>query len=238
LITSDAMFQGKVTVLQRRDGYRFSIDAVLLAGLTKIRESDRVLDLGTGCGIVLLILAFRGRGSEWVGIEIQPGLAELARENVRRNGWEQRIRILETDFREVAGHFPPRAFDVVVSNPPYRAVHTGKINPEPTRAVARHELAASVGDVFKAARHLLPTGGRLGLIYPAGRLGRALVESETHGFSPKELTVIHSRESAPGTLVHVEFLKGGGEELRIAPPFFIYEETGAYTAKMRSLYEE
>lgn len=238
MITSDGMFGGKLRVLQKRKGYRFSVDAVLLAGLTKIKETDRVVDLGTGCGIVLLMLAFRKRGSSLVGVEVQPDLAGLAGENVRVNGWEHRIQIIEMDFRKLPGYLPPRSFDVVVSNPPYRAIHTGRINPESEKAVARHELMASVGDVLEVGSYLLPRGGRLALVYPASRLVCALLESKAHGFGAKRLTVIHPGRSSPGSLVHIEFLKGGREGLRVTPPFFIRGENGDYTPEMRGFYEE
>ncbi len=237
--TRDALFDGRLTVLQKSGGYRFSVDAILLAGLTRVRPRDRVADLGTGCGVVLLVMAYRGQGRLLTGIELQSDLACLARENVQVNGFEDRIRILEADFRHLngSGHLAAGSVDLVVSNPPYRRVHSGRINPEDEKAVARHELEGSVGDVIAAASYLLPAKGRLAIVYPASRLDHLIVEVRSRGFSPKELTVVFSNRADQGRLVHLQCLKGGGEELKINPPFFIYREPGVYTEAMEALYK-
>ncbi len=227
-----------MTIHQAEKGYRFSVDAVLLAGLLKVGAHDRIVDLGTGCGIVPLILAHRGQGGSAVGIEIQPELARLARKNVEVNGFADRINIEELDFREIESHFGPASFDLAVSNPPYRRLHSGRVNPIQQRAIARHELAGSVQDVFVAARYLLAEGGRLAVIYPASRAGRLFSAAQQSGFNPKRLFVIYSSPSEAACLVFLECRKGGGEGLRIDAPFFIYGKDGDYTEAMRSLYEK
>ena len=136
-----------------------------------------------------------------------------------------------------AGHLPAESFDLAVSNPPYRGLESGKINPDRQRALARHELTASVADVFSACKYLLRQGGRLAVVYPAARLGRLMVVAHEHGFAPKDLTVIYSEPGGPARLVHLVCHKGAGEELRIRPAFFIYDGTGAYTEAMRLMYE-
>lgn len=237
MLTCDALFQGKLLFYQHQKGYRFSLDAVLLAGLTKVTGGDRIVDLGTGCGVIPLILAHRGQGREWVGVEIQPELADLARRNVEINGGDPRIGIMELDFRDISGRLPAAGFDLVLSNPPYRRLHTGRVNTDRQRALARHEFTASVTDVFTAGNHLLPAAGRLAVIYPAARLAHLLLIAREHGFSPKRLTVIHSNQQSPGRLVHLECLKAGGDELRIEPPLYIYEADGQYTKTLQALYE-
>jgi tRNA1Val (adenine37-N6)-methyltransferase len=147
------------------------------------------------------------------------------------------------DFKEVANHYGPQSFDLVVSNPPYRRIDSGRINPNSQKAIARHELTGALKDVFGAGNYLLPQGGRLAVIYPATRLGHLLAMAHQCGFSPKELTIIYSqcceysRHGEPARLVHLECRKGGGEELHIAPPFFIYREKGVYTEAMQAIYE-
>jgi len=236
LLTRDSLFSGKLLIYQERKGYRFSIDAVLLAGLARVRPGDRIVELGTGCGVVLLILAFRGLGESLLGIEIQPELFSLAQRNALENGLDERARFLNADFRAVSELLPPRCCDMVVSNPPYRRLSTGRVNPDKQRAIARHELVATLTDVFKAADHLLGDGGRLGLIYPAPRLGSLLAAAHEAGFCPKELTVIHSDPASSARLVYVQCTKRGGEELHISPPFIIYEGAGEYSAAMKRLY--
>lgn len=238
MLTCDTLYKGGLIVYQEKEGYRFSLDAVLLAGLTTIRASDRVMDLGTGSGVILLILAHRKVGSRLVGMEIQSDLTELAKRNVEANNLTDQIDILEADFRQVDSYCPPESFDVVLCNPPYRRLKTGRINPHRQRAVARHELTSSLTDVFRAAGYLLPRGGRLAVIYPSSRLGHLLHVAERCGFSPRDLTVIHSFAAGPARLVYLECRKGGGDELKIAPPFVIYREEGVYTESMRAIYME
>lgn len=237
MLTCDSLFGGRLIVYQAKDGYRFSIDSVLLAGLTRVEASDRIIDLGTGCGVIPLILAYRGVGARCVGVEIQPELARLADKNVVINEFADRIEIREIDFCRAADYFPPASFDLVISNPPYRRLQSGRINPSRERAMARHELVGSIEDVFAAGKYLLPYGGRVAVIYPAARLDHLLAAARSFGFSPKKLVVIHSGPSSSAKLVHLELRKGGGNELEIEPPFFIYRPDGSYSEKMRLLYE-
>lgn len=237
MLTRDSLFSGKLLIYQEQEGYRFSIDAVLLAGMSGVKPHDRVVELGSGCGVVLLMLAFRGLGDSLIGIEIQRELVALARRSAEENGLVGRVRFLEADFRSILELLPPQSCDVVVSNPPYRRLRSGRINPNRQRAIARHELTSSLSDVLRAANHLLPAGGRVGLIYPASRLGNLMVAAHEAGFYPKEMTLIHSEPGAPARLVFVQCNKGGGEELHITPPFFIHDGKGAYSEAMQRLYE-
>lgn len=238
MFTRDALFNGRLVLNQEKGGYRFSVDALLLAGLTRVRPQDRVADLGTGCGVVLLVMAYRKLGRDFTGLEIQSGLATLAKRNVEANGLSERITIEHLDFRESADRFLPGSFDLIVSNPPYRRLDSGRINLHAQRAKARHELLGSVADVFAAGGHLLPHGGRLAVIYPSTRLGSLLLVAQQSGFSPRELTMVHSKPQSPACLVHLECRKGGGEQVRVAPPFYIYSEGGVYTEPMLGLLHD
>jgi tRNA1Val (adenine37-N6)-methyltransferase len=237
LLTCDTLFDRKLVIFQQKRGYRFAVDAVLLAGLTKVHPNDHVLDLGTGCGVVPLILAYRNLGKRILGLEIQPELVELAKRNVEVNGFSEKIQIHEQDFRRISSEFRPGTFHLVISNPPYRRLRSGRVNPDGQQAVARHELKSSVADVCKAASALLDQGGRLAVIYPATRLAYLLKAAHDYHLTPKQLTVIHSNAATEARLVHLECRKGAGEELRIAPPFLIYREGRVYTEAMRLLYE-
>jgi tRNA1Val (adenine37-N6)-methyltransferase len=238
LLTCDSLFDRKLVIYQPRKGYRFALDAVLLAGLTTVHPRDRILDLGTGCGVIPLILAYRKLGKQIVGLEIQPELVELAQRNVQTNGFTGKIRVYERDFREISGDFGEGSFDLVISNPPYRRLCSGRVNPDGQRALARHEIKSSLTDVFATASSLLGHGGRLSIIYPAARLAHLLVTARDFHLTPKQLTVIHSNAGSVARLVHLECKKGAGEELRIRSPFFIYREDGTYTEAMRLLYRD
>ena len=236
--TACSLFNGKLIIHQEERGYRFSLDAVLLAGLTAVKPGDRVADLGTGCGVVALVMAYRNPDVGFVGVELQPELAALARRNVRENGFDGRGEIVEADFRRLETVLPPESFDLVVGNPPYRAPGSGKVNPDGGRAAARHEITGSVTDLFIAGRRILKHGGRMAVVYPATRADHLMAAAREHGFRPKTLTVVYTRSvSGPARLVVLECRKGGGDGLRIEPPFFIYGEGKGYTEGMLALYE-
>lgn len=234
--TLDSLFQGRLKILQPRKGYRFSLDSVLLAGLTRVRRRDRVVDLGTGCGVVPLLLAFRGAGGHLTGVEIQLSLAALARRNVELNRFSRVVEILEADLRLIQRDQVPGPVSLVVSNPPYREIASGRLNPNREKAFARHELLADLGAVVKAAARLLPEKGRLAVIYPARRLPRLFKEVSEAGFTAKRLTLIHGSLDSPAKLAHLEAIRGGGEELQINKPFAVYGADGRYTPEMAAMY--
>lgn len=235
--TLEPFGRGRLWLLQKKQGYRFSLDAVLLAGLATIRPGECVLDLGTGCGILLLLLACRFPDCTLTGVEIQPDLARLAEKNVRLNALADRVQIITADMRSVAEHFPSGAFAVVVSNPPFRPLAAGRLNLAVEKAVARHELSGSLHTVAQAASFVLPPGGRLFLIYPAWRLVSLCSTLRTTGLEPKSLRLIHSRTGEPACLVWVEARKHSGEELRVWPPLIIYDDQGHYTPEVESMFQ-
>jgi tRNA1Val (adenine37-N6)-methyltransferase len=171
-------------------------------------------------------------------VEIQPELAELARKNVNENNFGGRIEIYRMDFREISSGFEAGRFDLALSNPPYRKPGTGRINLDRQKAVARHELTATVADVFDAARYLLGVGGRVALVYPVTRLANLLRSALDHGFSPKRLTIVYPYPRGSSRLVHLECRKGGGEELKVEQPFYIYGENGHYSDAMQEFYDD
>jgi tRNA1Val (adenine37-N6)-methyltransferase len=235
--TPDTIFNGRLKIFQPRKGYRFSIDSVLLAGLTRTRPKDRIADLGTGCGVVSLLLACKNPTAHVTGIEIQKSLVSLARRNVTVNRLSHRVRIIQGDLREVRRGILASPIDLVVSNPPYRELQTGRINPDTEKAVARHEILASLTDVVKAADKLLDQSGRLALIYPARRLPHLFTELGRRGFAPKRLTLIHATLSSTAKLAHLESIRGGGDELVVVKSCTIYRSDGEYTEEVAAMYE-
>ncbi|HSH13284.1 MAG TPA: methyltransferase, partial [Desulfurivibrionaceae bacterium] len=202
------------------------------------RPDESLLDLGCGCGIIPLILAYRWPHLRLSGLELQPQLANLARSNVADSGFSERISIVEGDLRALNGLFKPGQFQRVVCNPPFYRSAGARHNLDPERRLARHEVAADLAEVVAAASWLLHQGGRVDLVYPAERAAALLAALRGAGLEPKRLQVVHSHPGGVGTLVLVEGLKGGGEELEILPPFFIYREVGGgYAAEMARCYE-
>lgn len=235
--TLEPFGQGRLWVFQKKQGYRFSLDAVLLAGLTDLRAGARIVDLGAGCGIVALLLACRFPQCGLVGVESQAALAALAERNVRLNGLAGRIDIMAGRMENLSQHFPPESFDVVVSNPPYRPLGSGRLNPVAEKAIARHELHGSLELVAQTATYLLPPGGRLALIYPVWRLVHLCQGLRDRRLEPKILRFIHSRQGEEAKLVWVEARKGGREEVKVLPPLLVYASQGRYTEEMAKILE-
>jgi tRNA1Val (adenine37-N6)-methyltransferase len=235
--TFDTLFGGKVKVIQEKNGYRFSIDAFLLSGFVWLRRGDRVVDLGTGVGIIPLILGTRGEDAEQiVGVEIQKHLAELAKRNVLLNGLEALIHIYQGDIKGLNDAFAPSSFDVLVTNPPYYRVSSGRINPCSQKAIARHEITCTISDVLQASCYLLKEGGRMFIIFPATRAITLFDNLRSASLEPKRIRWIYSREGEEATFILTEAHKGGGEGVEVLPPLFVYTVNGSYTPEMEALY--
>jgi tRNA1Val (adenine37-N6)-methyltransferase len=220
--TLDTFFNGKLQIIQKEKGYRFSLDAVLLSQFIQIRKNERVIDLGTGCGILPLVLSQTTKAHSFVGIEIQKGLAECAKKNVVLNQLEDRISILKEDFRKLKEVFPPGSFDVVLSNPPYRKYRTGRINPSMEKAIARHEIKGTLEDLISIASYLLPTKGRCYLIFPALRTVDLLVSLRNGRLEPKRLQFVHPRSGEEAKFILTESIKTSGVELKLMAPLMLH----------------
>jgi len=234
--TLDTLFGGRLKIIQRRGGYRFSIDALLLAHFAEPRAGDRIIDLGTGCGIIPLILIFRKKAERVMGVEIQPSLANLARRNAALNRLSNRIQLLEKDLKNLKGNKWKETFDLVISNPPYRKVGAGRMNPQIEKALARHEIKATLEDVLHCARYLLKEKGRLIMIYPASRAIDLLQEMRRFHLEPKRLQFVHSHTKGEARLFMVEALKEGRAQVKVVPPFFVYDAEGKYTPEAQKLF--
>ncbi len=219
--TLDTFFNAKLRVIQKKKGYRFSIDAVLLSQFVKTRKDERVIDLGTGCGILPLLLSQTTKARSFVGVEIQKALAECAEKNVRLNHLEDKISILQRDLRELRNIFSAGSFDVVLSNPPYRKYRSGRINPSAEKAIARHEIEVELEDLTSIASFLLPAKGRCYFIFPAMRAVDLLAALRSRELEPKRLQFVHPRMGEEAKFVLTESVKSSGVELKVATPLIL-----------------
>jgi tRNA1Val (adenine37-N6)-methyltransferase len=235
--TLDTLFGGRLKILQEKRGYRFSIDALLLAHFAEPGPDDRVVDLGTGCGIVPLILIFRKKVKGITGVEIQPSLADLARRNAVLNRCSSRFRVWEEDLGRLDQRAKRESFNLVLTNPPYRRVGSGRVNPHAEKAVARHEIRATLEEVLRSAHYLLKDKGRLAMIYPAPRVADLMRGLSKYRLEPKRVQFVHSREGDEARLVLVEALKEGHAQVKILPPFFLYDSSRNYRPAARELFE-
>jgi tRNA1Val (adenine37-N6)-methyltransferase len=235
--TLDDLLLGDLKIIQARDGYRFSIDPVLLCAFADVTQDDRVVDLGTGCGVIPLILIQTGKGAEIVGLERQPAMVARAKQSVALNGLDGRIEIRPVDVRELPDDLPSCSFDVAFCNPPYRAHGSGRKAPNEERAAARHEVAGGLTDFLQAGRFLVKPGGLFFMVYLAERLTELLFEMRMAKLEPKRLRLVHPRVGEQARLVLVEGRKDGRPGLKVEPPLNIYDGPGrSYTPEVQEMY--
>lgn len=235
--TTDTFFGGKLLIKQDPAGYRFSIDAILLASHARPRVKERVLDLGTGCGIIPLILAYRYPHITAFGIEIQKELAQMAISNVNANHLQDQITVLCLDMRGLKPDDIGGPVDLVVCNPPYHKAKSGRINPDRQRAIARHELKINLADILQTAKRMLRTAGRFVTIYTADRITELLVQMRAHGIEPKSMRTIHGQLATEARLILVSATKGAQPGTRLEPPLIMYDAKGGYTQEILKMFE-
>ncbi len=230
-----------VKLYQARDGYRFSVDALLLYSFVNIPRAGKIADLGAGSGIVGLLLAKKYPGSVVSLFELQTGLAALARKNVALNSLENRVSVIEKDLREIGSRpsFPSmeNRFDIVVSNPPFRKPKTGLLSPGEERAIARHEIKLKLSELVRAAHRLLRSKGRFFLIHHPERLPELVCTLREKGMEVKRLRFVHSNVSSGAKMVLAEAVKDGAAGMKVDGPLFIYDERGGYSDEMRGIYD-
>lgn len=234
----------RIDDLQRK-GYRiiqdpsffcFGSDAVLLSGFAKPGAKDKVLDLGTGTGVIPILLAARYEGPVFTGLEIHPGSADMARRSVLLNGLEERIRIVEGDIREADRLFPGGSFDVIVTNPPYMAEHSGMKNPSEARAAARHELLCTIDDVLRVSAALLRSGGSFYMVHRPHRLAEIIDKMRKVRIEPKILRLVHPHAEDEAKMFLIKGTKDGGQWLSVEKPLILFDENGERTKEVRELY--
>jgi tRNA1Val (adenine37-N6)-methyltransferase len=233
--TLDALFDGGLQLYQHKHGYRFSIDSILLADFATIRSGNKVIDLGTGNGVVPLILAYRYRSISVTGIEIQRQMADRAARNIRLNGYEHRIVIEQMDIASTVERFKSESFDVVVCNPPYRQATSGRLSLSSEKQIARHEIKASLDDFVRAAAFLAKNKGCFACIQLGDRTVDLVSAMRSAGLEPKRLRTVHGFSDAKASMVLVEAVKGGRKGVDILPPLIIYDFAKNYTAELNAI---
>ncbi len=230
-----------IKLYQNKHGYRFSMDALLLYSFVNLQRVKKIADLGAGSGIIGILLAKKYINSEVTLIEIQKSLSGLAEKNVALNNLSDRVKILTADIKMFKDKnpkiIPPNSFDLVVSNPPFRKVRTGRLTLGDERAIARHEIKLSLKDLAESSSRLLRHHGRLCIIHLPERLTEIIDVMRNYALQPKRLRFVHSNIYSEAKMVLVESVKGGNPGLKTEKPFFIYNVDGSYTDEMGSIYE-
>lgn len=229
----------------QRDGYRiiqntekfcFGMDAVLLSDFAAARPYGRALDLGTGTGIIPILMAAKAKGEHLTGLEIQADMAEMARRSVALNGLESKIEIVTGDIKGASKRFGGASFDVVTCNPPYMADSRGLKNPRDAKAIARHEVLCSLEDVIRETAGLLKSGGHFYMVHRPGRLADIMELMMRCRVEPKRMRMVHPYADAEANMVLIEGVRGGGRELRVERPLVVYREPGMYTEEIFKIY--
>lgn len=239
--TLDSVCGGEVRVLQHSRGYRFTLDPVLLAHFAAYEAGvlrGRLMDLGTGCGIIPLVMARRLGYGGLTGLELQHTLFSLAERNVYLNHCEREVSLVRGDLRQTEGLFPKASFSGVLCNPPYRAREQGRSSLDEEKALARHELACELEDVVRSAAHLLRGRGSFCLVYPASRLSELMAVLSTRKLEPRTMRMVHSRAGRPAKLVLMHSVKGAPPGLTVLPPLVIHaDDAQAFSREVSAMVE-
>ena len=223
-------------IIQGEKSFRYGIDAVLLSGYAKVKPGERVLDLGTGTGILPILLAAQTPGKSFTGLEIQQKSADMAQRSVAMNHLEDRISIVQGDIREAVSIFGAASFDVAVSNPPYMIGRHGLTNPDPAVAIARHEILCSFRDIAEQTSRIRTDRGRFYLIHRPFRLAEIMCTLKEYRLEPKRMRLVYPFADKEPNMVLLEACKNGNPRIRVEKPLIVYERPGVYTREIREIY--
>lgn len=232
----DDLQRNHYKIIQNPGRFCFGMDAVLLSGFARARQGDRVIDLGTGTGIIPILMEAKTKAEKFTGLEIQPDSADMARRSVRMNGLEKKIEIITGDIKEAESLFGAASFDVVTSNPPYMTEHHGLTNPEAPKAIARHEILCTLEDVISQSSRLLKPGGNLFMVHRPFRLVDIFVLLREYKLEPKRLKLVYPFTDKEPNMVLIEANRGGRARMTVEKPLIVYKEQGVYTEEIYDIY--
>ena len=229
--TLDSFYVGRILVLQKKKGYRFSVDAPLLADFIQTRADDEILELGTGTGIISLLLSIKPF-KHVTAVEIQESLADLARRNVRMNNLDKRITVIQEDLRRFQ---PGKKFDVVFSNPPYLKKGEGHLSSSREKSIAKHELKCDIFDIMESTGNFLKKQGRAYFVFQTKRKKELFKAAEKNGMRKELVRFVYPRKEAASNLLLVSF-SFSPERETVMPPFILYDEEGNYTPEAEEVF--
>ena len=232
----DDLQRNGLKIIQKTDGFCFGMDAVLLSGFASVKPGERALDLGTGTGIIPLLLSAKTKGDHFTGLEIQTESMKMAQRSVALNGLEKKIDIIQGDIKEASRIFGAASFDVVTSNPPYMNDAHGLKNPGDVKAISRHEVLCTLEDVVREGTKALKPGGRFYMVHRPHRLAEIITVMRQYKLEPKRMKFVHPFADKDANMVLIEAVRGGGAWLKLEPPVIVYKEPGVYTDEIYEIY--
>ena len=223
-------------IIQKKDGFCFGMDAVLLSGFAAVKPGEKAIDLGTGTGIIPILLEAKYEGEHYTGLEIQDEVAEMAARSVALNHLEEKVSIVKGDIKEASRLFGAASFDVVTSNPPYMNDAHGLKNPDLPKAIARHEVLCTLDDVAREAAKLLRPGGRFYMVHRPHRLIEIITALTKYKLEPKRMKMVHPFVDKEANMVLIEAVRGGKSMIKVEAQIVVYREPGVYTQAIYDIY--
>lgn len=237
-VIDDLEFKG-LKIIQNKNGFKYGIDSVLLSDFAKkIRKNAKVLDIGTGTGIISILLSKKTESSQIVGIEVQEEVANMATRSVELNNLEDKIKIINDNILNIEKYFPAEYFDYVVTNPPYQKNNSGLKNENEKQLISRHEVLCSLEDIITKSFKMLRDNGTLYMVHRPERLVDILYLMRKHRLEPKEIRFVQSKAKEKPTLVLIKGVKYSGKFLKVLEPLIIYEDNGEYTDELLKIYNK
>lgn len=232
----DELHRNGYKIIQNPERFCFGMDAVLLSGFASALEGDTVLDLGTGTGIIPILMAAKTPAGHLTGLEIQEESADMARRSVAYNDLEDRIDIVTGDIKDASRLFGASSFDVITTNPPYMIADHGLVNPDEAKAVARHEIKCTLEDVISRSAKVLKPGGRFFMVHRPFRLSEIFTLMSAYKLEPKRMRMVYPYADAEPNMVLIEGNRGGKPRLSVEKPLIVYKERGKYTDEIYEIY--
>ncbi len=232
----DELHRNNYQIIQNTKKFCFGMDAVLLSGFARVLPGEKVLDLGTGTGIIPILLEAKTEGKHFTGLEIQEESADMARRSVALNKLEDKVDIVAGDIKEASALFGPASFDVVTSNPPYMNNNHGLVNPGEAKAIARHEILCSLEDVIREASRCLKPNGRFYLVHRPFRLVEIITVLTAYKLEPKRMKLVYPYVDKEPNMVLLECIKGGRSRVTVEAPLIVYKEPKVYTDEIYDIY--
>jgi tRNA1(Val) A37 N6-methylase TrmN6 len=223
-------------LIQNVESFCFGVDAVLVSDFVDVKKNHRVLDIGSGTGIIPILLAGKTQAKSIVGLEIQEDMAEMAGRSVLLNDLQNRVQIVHGDIKTYSEYFSKSSFDVVVSNPPYTNKGCGLVNPHDTKAISRHEILCSLEDVVSSAASLLVSGGQLAMVHRPERLVDIICCMRKYSIEPKYLRFVHPKPHKKPNMILIKGNRGGNPELKVQEPLYVYNLDGTYSDEINKIY--
>ena len=233
----DDLQQNGYKIIQNSKIFCFGMDAVLLSSFAVAKEGDKVLDLGTGNGVIPILMEAKTKAAHFTGIEIQDINVDMAIRSVAFNGLENKIEIMQGDIKEASCIFGGASFDVVTSNPPYMNENHGLVNPDSHKAIARHEILCTLEDVIREASKVLKDKGKFYMVHRPQRMVEIYETLTKYKLEPKRIRLVHPYVDRAANMILIEAIKGANPLLKVEQPLIIYEQEGIYTEELYKLYK-